>query len=175
MCTNAAGAVAGKASNVAAAGRTTSFRMRMATHCPLATLTISLQSAFQALPLIRPTRAAHRGNVVGMRVELLYWEGCPSHPEALADLRAAMGELGLDPQAVVLHKIDSDEDARRELFVGSPTVRIEGVDVSDPGEEPVGLTCRIYNRRDGRISPTPDPADLRDALEHAIATASERT
>jgi hypothetical protein len=28
----------------------------------------------------------------------------------------------------------------------------------------VGLACRIYRRRDGRISPTPDPADVRDAL-----------
>jgi hypothetical protein len=29
------------------------------------------------------------------------------------------------------------------------------------------LTCRLYRRRDGRISPTPDPADVRDALIRA--------
>lgn len=109
-------------------------------------------------------------------MEFLYWDGCPSHPEALTDLRAAMSELGLDPRAVQIRRIDSEPQASEERFVGSPTIRIDGADVSDPGAEPVGLTCRIYNRRNGRISPTPDPADVRDALRRAIAaTANERS
>lgn len=33
--------------------------------------------------------------------------------------------------------------------------------------EPAALTCRVYRRRDGRISPTPDPEDVRDALRLA--------
>jgi hypothetical protein len=102
-----------------------------------------------------------------MNVELLFWEGCPSHPKALAELRATMIQLDLDPDAVVVREIQSDTDAEREQFVGSPTIRIDGVDVLPPGEEPFGLTCRVYYRRDGRISPTPDPADLRDALATA--------
>jgi hypothetical protein len=106
--------------------------------------------------------------VSGVHVELLYWDGCPSHPRALADLREAMRELALDPQAIEVRRIDTEEQAARERFVGSPTIRIDRVDISDPGEEPYGLTCRIYNRRDGRISPTPDPADLRDALRGAM-------
>ena len=36
-----------------------------------------------------------------------------------------------------------------------------------PDEEPAGLNCRVYVRRDGRVSPTPDPEDLRDALRVA--------
>ena len=32
------------------------------------------------------------------------------------------------------------------------------------GDEPAGLNCRVYRRRDGRVAPTPDPEDLRDAL-----------
>jgi hypothetical protein len=107
-----------------------------------------------------------------MRVELLFWEGCPSHPAALADLRAAMLELGLDPATVVVREIATEADARRERFVGSPTVRIDGVDVQPPEQEPVGLTCRVYRRRDGRISPTPDPADLRQALRRAAPGAA---
>jgi hypothetical protein len=31
-------------------------------------------------------------------------------------------------------------------------------------DEPAGLNCRVYVRRDGRVSPTPDPQDLREAL-----------
>ncbi len=104
-----------------------------------------------------------------MRVELLYWDGCPSHPRALADLREAMRELRLEPQSVEVRRIDSDERAAQERFIGSPTIRIDGVDVDDPGGQPFGLTCRIYHRRDGRVSPTPDPADVRDALTRALA------
>jgi hypothetical protein len=107
-----------------------------------------------------------------MHVELLYWEGCPSHPKALADLRKAMGEFGLDQDAVDLREIGTDEDARRERFVGSPTIRIDGVDIREPGGEPYGLSCRVYNRRDGRVSPTPDPADVRDALMRAMTAAA---
>ncbi len=99
------------------------------------------------------------------RVELLWWEGCPSMPEALGELRAALAEAGLDPQAVELRQVASEEDAARERFVGSPTIRIDGRDVvPPPDEQPPSLTCRVYRLRDGRISPTPDPQDLRDAI-----------
>jgi hypothetical protein len=103
-----------------------------------------------------------------MRVELLWWEGCPSHPKALADLRAAMTSLGLDPQTVELREIENEADAQRERFTGSPTIRIDGRDILPAEGEPFALNCRVYHRRDGRISPTPDPADLRDALSEAV-------
>jgi hypothetical protein len=106
------------------------------------------------------------------KVELLYWEGCPSHPQALAQLCEAMEELGLDPEAVEVRHVETDEVAQAEGFVGSPTIRIDGVDVQEPGDEPTALTCRIYHRRDGRISPLPDPADVRSALHNAITTRS---
>jgi len=99
-----------------------------------------------------------------VRVELLFWAGCPSHPKALSDLRTALREVGLDPDCVIVREMKTQADAAAERFVGSPTIRIDGFDVQPPGEEPVGLSCRVYRRRDGRISPTPDPADLRDAL-----------
>jgi hypothetical protein len=109
-----------------------------------------------------------------MLVELFFWEGCPSHPKALADLKAAMVGLGLDPSGVVVREIETDRDAERERFVGSPTIRVDGVDIQPPGREPYGLTCRVYHRRDGRISPTPDPADVRDALTAAHTNSTER-
>jgi hypothetical protein len=40
--------------------------------------------------------------------------------------------------------------------------------VPPPAGEPTGLTCRVYRRRDGRYSPTPDPADLREALRRLL-------
>jgi hypothetical protein len=108
-----------------------------------------------------------------MRVELLFWSGCPSHPRALADLREALADAGLDPDGVIVREVDSEDAAAAERFVGSPTIRIDGVDVCPPApEEPFGLVCRVYRRRDGRVSPTPDSADLRDALRAAPASAA---
>jgi hypothetical protein len=99
-----------------------------------------------------------------MRVELLWWEGCPSHPEALADLERVLREERVEA-AVQLVEVESDEQARRERFPGSPTIRLDGEDAlpADPGE-PFSLTCRIYRLRDGRFSATPDPEDLREAV-----------
>jgi len=102
------------------------------------------------------------------RVELLFWDGCPSHPRALADLRAALGDVGLDPAAIEQLEVHDDAGAARERFTGSPTIRIDGRDVVPSRDEPVQLACRVYHRRDGRISPVPDPDDLRDALRRAM-------
>jgi hypothetical protein len=100
-----------------------------------------------------------------VRVELLWWDGCPSFGEALAELQTVLREEGHDPDAVEVIEIDSDEQAERERFPGSPTIRIDGQDAIPAGEGvPVGLTCRVYRLRDGRPSPTPDPEDLRDAI-----------
>ena len=101
------------------------------------------------------------------RVEFLWWEGCPSHERALAELRDAMRDLGLDPQAIDVRHVGSEEEADGFGFVGSPTIRVAGHDVQAPRDEPTGLTCRVYRLRDGRVSPTPDPADVRDALKAA--------
>ncbi len=101
-------------------------------------------------------------------VQLLWWEGCPNWEEALEMLREGMASLGLDPGAIEIRQVRTDTDAESEEFVGSPTIRIDGRDVQPPGDEPIGLTCRVYRLRDGRVSPLPDPADVRETLESAI-------
>lgn len=103
------------------------------------------------------------------RVELLYWPECPSHARALAQLREAMGAAGLPASEIDVRAIASEADAAAEHFLGSPTIRINGRDIQPAAddEEPYGLRCRIYRRRDGRISPTPDPLDISDALARA--------
>ena len=105
-----------------------------------------------------------------MRIELLWWEGCPSHPAALEQLREVLREEGEDPESVELREVKTDEQAREERFFGSPTIRIDGEDVVPPQEgAPVGLSCRVYRTRDGRPTPIPDPDDLRDALRSVRA------
>jgi hypothetical protein len=99
-----------------------------------------------------------------VKVELLWWEGCPSTPEALEDLKRVLRDEGVEAP-VEMVEVKSDEQARKEHFPGSPTIRIDGKEAipANPNE-PVSLTCRIYRLRDGRVSPTPDPEDLREAV-----------
>ena len=97
-----------------------------------------------------------------MAVELLIWEGCPSHPEALADLRAALGE----DVPIAVREIENEAQAVAEGFPGSPTIRVDDADLF-PTDDPPSLSCRVYRLADGRFSPTPDPGLLREALARA--------
>jgi hypothetical protein len=105
-------------------------------------------------------------------LELLWWEGCPSTEKALDELRAALADVGLGEAEIRTREIETDVEAEQAGFRGSPTILIDGVDVAGAAEGDIGLGCRVYRRRDGRISPTPDPDDLRDALR--LAAARER-
>jgi hypothetical protein len=98
------------------------------------------------------------------QVELLWWAGCPSTERALSELRGVMNELGLGAEEIRVTELRTDEEALERGFLGSPTILIDGSDPFADGEEEVGLSCRVYRRRDGRVSPTPDPDELREAL-----------
>ncbi len=102
------------------------------------------------------------------QIELLWWRECPSWERAIEMLREQMAELGLDAGALQVTEIVDEQDAEAKGFPGSPTILIDGTDLQPPGpDQPRGLTCRVYRRRDGRPSPLPDPEDLREALEKA--------
>jgi hypothetical protein len=103
-----------------------------------------------------------------VNVELLWWKGCPSTERALEGVREALSELGLVGVEVHTREIETDDEAVATGFVGSPTILIDGEDLVPPFDgEQIGLSCRVYRRRDGRISPLPDPDDLREALRCA--------
>ena len=98
------------------------------------------------------------------RIEFLYVDDCPSHPEALALLRGVLDERGISC-AVELHEVRSDEEASALAFPGSPTIRIDGHDVDPAGAagRPT-LGCRIYRLPDGRFSPVPQRSQIEAAL-----------
>jgi hypothetical protein len=99
-----------------------------------------------------------------MKIELFYWEGCPSHPEALDLLREVLAERAIDTP-VVLREVVTHEDAEALAFPGSPTIRIDGRDIDPAGADaPPALACRIYRLPDGRVSPVPSREQLEEAL-----------
>ena len=104
-----------------------------------------------------------------IRVMFLYWEGCPSHPQALERLWQALREEGVEASVEVV-RVDTEEDARRLRFVGSPTIRVEGEDIAPAEGLPYRLTCRAYVLEDGRISPLPSVQQIQSALRRGKAT-----
>ena len=102
-----------------------------------------------------------------MTVELLWWDGCPSTPETLEQLTRILREEGVEADIEVV-EVSSDDQARRERFPGSPTIRIDGRDIVPHEQvEPFSLTCRVYRLRDGRVSAVPDAEDVRHAVRRA--------
>jgi len=83
-----------------------------------------------------------------MIVELLYFDGCPHASAArrlLADVLATTGTVA----TVVETKVKDDSDARTRRFIGSPTIRVDGMDIEEPARsiDRFGMMCRLY--RDG--------------------------
>jgi hypothetical protein len=105
-----------------------------------------------------------RDNKLMTTISFLYWEECPSHEAALARLRAVMAEEDVDAP-IELVRVDTESDAMRLTFIGSPTIRVNGQDIDPPPAGSIcGLTCRAYRRGDGRISPLPPESLIRSAL-----------
>jgi hypothetical protein len=93
------------------------------------------------------------------RLTLRFFESCPNWRTVDRQLRELAAELDLD-----LHhqRIDSDRQAARLGFVGSPTVLIDGQDPF-PSSGPAGLSCRLY-RTEGGLRGSPPIEEIREAL-----------
>ena len=105
-----------------------------------------------------------------MRIELLYFDDCPNWEVAaglLDELAADRGDLMVERRVV-----NSDEEARRLGFFGSPSIQIDGVDLFEPPAEGVpGLSCRVYHTETG-LSGAPSRAQLQAAIERACGSGS---
>jgi hypothetical protein len=78
-------------------------------------------------------------------IELLYFDGCPNHELLLPRLRELLAAADISV-AIDLRRVTDETQARRERFLGSPTVRVDGHDV-EPGanqREDYGMKCRLY-------------------------------
>ncbi|MDP9477808.1 MAG: thioredoxin family protein [Actinomycetota bacterium] len=103
-----------------------------------------------------------------MKVEILYFDGCPTYEAADQTLRRVFAEEGLEAE-VELVGVNSDEEAERLRFPGSRTIRVDGEDLfSVPDRAAWALGCRTYLTPEGlRGSPTPEM--LREALRTKLA------
>lgn len=107
-----------------------------------------------------------------MQIQFLYFEDCPSHEQALARLRETLTHANITAPIEII-KVETDEQAQRLRFPGSPTILINGEDLFPTTSAIYGLSCRAYQLPNGRISPLPSVEMLEAALQQAItATGS---
>lgn len=99
-----------------------------------------------------------------MKVDFYWFAGCPSHDIALERLRKVFSEEGIELDLTIT-EVKTEEQAQRHRFIGSPTIRIEGVDINPPPKDmPHRLTCRTYVNEEGRISPLPSEELIRKGV-----------
>jgi len=102
-----------------------------------------------------------------MNIQFLYFEGCPNHQKAYDLLINILGERKITAKVERI-RIADDEEAARQRFVGSPTIRVDGVDIESVLEDrPYAKTCRVYVV-DGVMSGTPSKRMIHEALWQAM-------
>lgn len=106
-----------------------------------------------------PRAQRYRGR---MEFTIRYFDGCPNWQTARERLDEALRDLGA-PRDIGLELVTTEDEATRLSFRGSPTILVDGRDLFDPGDAPVGLSCRVYVTPEG-FAGTPTVAQLREAL-----------
>ncbi len=78
-----------------------------------------------------------------------------------------MAEFGIE-QPVDITDVETPEEAAKFKFLGSPTIRIDGLDVDKSARDRTdySLACRIYRTGEG-VQEWPSKAMIIDALEEA--------
>ncbi len=107
-----------------------------------------------------------------MKIEFLYFEGCPHYPTALALLKDILKEEDAE-HPIAMINVDSDPYAQETRFLGSPSIRINGKDIEETGvaSPDYGIKCRIYNGNDGPTGIPPE-ALLRKSVAVAKGNSS---
>ncbi len=99
-----------------------------------------------------------------MKIEFLYFDGCPNHQKAYELLSEVLRE---EQQPIEIDRIEikNDEEAQQHKFIGSPTIRINGMDIdlSASEKQTYAKTCRVYVI-DGKLSGLPTKKMIREAL-----------
>ncbi|NLE52192.1 MAG: DUF2703 domain-containing protein [Chloroflexi bacterium] len=103
-----------------------------------------------------------------MKVQFLFWEDCPSHPEAWDRLHDVLRELGVEVEVERI-EVTTEEAAQRWHFAGSPTILVNGKDIDAQPDAPARLTCRLYFHENGRPSPLPSREMIIRAINAARA------
>ena len=79
-----------------------------------------------------------------MKVQVLYFDGCPNHGPTVQLVREVIADLNVHAELEEV-EVKATSDARELRFLGSPTVHVDGRDI-DPEANPGDFShgCRMY-------------------------------
>ena len=102
-----------------------------------------------------------------MKVEILYFSGCPNHAPAVDRAREVLAQEEMPAEMVEVEVTDA-ATAQRVGFLGSPSIRVDGQDVepSARAERSFGMSCRTYSDGDRRAR-VPPQSWIRAAVREA--------
>lgn len=102
-----------------------------------------------------------------MKVELLFFKGCPNISMARKNLNNAFAKTAIAPQ---WDEIDlNDPNTSKELKgYGSPTILVDGKDVTGTVPRGESLSCRTYFNAKGEITGAPDVEIIVKAILESI-------
>ena len=101
-----------------------------------------------------------------MKIELITDSDCPNVEATRAALREALDVVGLPHEWTEWDRVaeSSPQYARR---YGSPTVLVDGIDVSGEGGAADANCCRIYQDEEGRFRGVPSRESVVAAVKAA--------
>jgi hypothetical protein len=81
-----------------------------------------------------------------LKIELLYFEGCPGFKPTLLLLQQVMDEEGITASVQMIN-VESEAEAKSHRFPGSPSIRVDGEDIEPEARTATdfGMKCRIYD------------------------------
>lgn len=100
-----------------------------------------------------------------MKVEVLYFKGCPNHHPVVERVQQVLRSEQINVPVDEI-EITNAVMAQRVGFLGSPSIRIEGLDIEPEarGLQTFGFGCRTYSDAEWRRSGVPSTTTIRRAL-----------
>lgn len=102
-----------------------------------------------------------------MKIEVLYFDGCPNHKPAVERVQEGLKAEGISAHISEVHV--RDQATAEEIgFMGSPSIRVNGLDVEPAARaaHEYGMMCRTYIV-DGRREGCPSLEMIRQAIRGA--------
>ena len=91
-----------------------------------------------------------------MKIDFLYFEGCPSHEPALKILKQVLKRNNVLSKINII-EIKTEADAEKYHFLGSPSIHINGKDIEIERQNDKYLYgCRIYRTAKGTSGIPPE-------------------
>lgn len=106
-----------------------------------------------------------------MKITVVFTDSCPHQDEIRTLVNEAVADTGVEAE-LVMWSVGSADAAQADKVLGSPTIRVEGLDVEYAEREPDETSngCRFYNTPAG-WKPFPEKGMIIRAIERARGNA----